>query len=149
MAHFFSLVTIEIGKREDQKVGPMSFTFLLSTAKKEQRNDLIIFYFLFYPYTIALSHAFAPFAPISSSQASSIYDIRLQQHLYVLSFCSDRYTIKYSNLKAHHFNFSLFFFFFVFCYFIIILHFKSNIFNKFLKHFLFGEVRPILLVFFL
>jgi hypothetical protein len=40
------LVTIEIGKREDQKVGPTSFSFLLSTAKKVKRNTLIFLCFL-------------------------------------------------------------------------------------------------------
>jgi hypothetical protein len=44
--HFSCLVTIEIGKREDQKVGPMSFSFLCSTAKKLQRNPLIFLCFL-------------------------------------------------------------------------------------------------------
>jgi hypothetical protein len=45
-AHFSCLVTIEIGKREDQKVGPTSFSFLLSTAKKVKRKTLIFLCFL-------------------------------------------------------------------------------------------------------
>jgi hypothetical protein len=44
--HFSCLVTIEIGKREDQKVGPTSFSFLLSTAKKVKRKTLIFLCFL-------------------------------------------------------------------------------------------------------